>query len=120
MSNDPSLSAMTIEQARAALHRAIEENTGWVRGDSSYPTLLPTKAIDDLITAVRSSSASSAAEMTLAKKLEQVEAELLMAKQFLHEPGTDPEAWIDGAMTNLSEALAALRSSPAPGQTGEQ
>ena len=45
----------------------------------------------------------------------QAEAELLMAKQFLHEAGTDPEAWLDSGLREIAKARALLAFAvPAP------
>jgi hypothetical protein len=44
---------------------------------------------------------------------EQIDAELLMAMEFLRQPGTDPAAWIDGARQRLQRLIAALREPPA-------
>ncbi len=45
--------------------------------------------------------------------LQRAEADLVMVKALLHEPGTDPEAWLDSAMATVSAALVH------PGPDGE-
>lgn len=50
-----------------------------------------------------------------AQGIAQCIAELEIAKQFLHEAGTDPEAWIDGAIQKLSDMRVPSR--PAGPQT---
>lgn len=44
------------------------------------------------------------------KELVQAEAEMLMLKQFITEPGTDPLAWADGVEERIGNALNHLRS----------
>lgn len=41
-------------------------------------------------------------------------AELMMAKRFLHEAGTDPDAWIDSVLDRLRGLLSAPPSAARP------
>lgn len=43
------------------------------------------------------------------KQLASIEADLIMVKAFLHQAGTDPEAWLDAAMHTLDVTLKPFR-----------
>lgn len=57
--------------------------------------------------------------LSIRQEVQQIQAELLMAKHFLHQAGTDPEAWIDGCLKRLADLLAGVvppREAPDKGE----
>ncbi len=74
------------------------------------------RAVYDVLEAnTRLSNELEAAEQRaqeMRKAIDQSYAEMVMAKEFLYKPGTDPEAWMDSVMRRLSAFIASPSSLP--------